>query len=161
MEEITRLDEVTVFGGKLRFFIPHSWEETHEENDYLYNHPAADSGWFRVSLNTARAVGETPTQMLKRKFDGRKNVTHYEQTGNCVCTYERDSEEEGAKIRLYYWIVAHVVEPDLLREAVFSYTVLSERTHEQQTRKLLSLIGQIVNRVSFTPEISDPLSHNP
>lgn len=112
MEETTRLDEITVFGGKLSFLIPHSWEETTEENNYLYSHPAADSGWFRVSLNTARAVGETPAQLLKRKFDGRENVTHDEQTGNWVCSYERDSAEKGVKIHLYYWIVAHVVEPD-------------------------------------------------
>jgi hypothetical protein len=79
MEETTRLDEVTVFGGKLGFLIPHDWEEQWEEqsgdNYYLYSHPGTDSGWFRVSLNTARAVGVTPAQMLKCKLEGRENVT--------------------------------------------------------------------------------------
>jgi hypothetical protein len=154
MEETTRLDEVTVFGGKLRFLIPHDWDETAEEDHYLYSHPGADSGWFRVSLNTAKALGETPAQMLKRVFDGRKNVAHDEQTGNWVSAYERDSEEEGVKIHTYYWIVANVVEPDLLREAVFSYTVPTEGTNDQQTTKMLSLIGQIVRRANFSPEIS-------
>jgi Domain of unknown function (DUF3805) len=160
MEETTRLDEVTVFDGMLSFLIPHSWEEKSGENDYLYSQPGADSGWFRVSLNTARAVDETPAQMLKRKFEGRENVTEDTQTGNWVCTYERDSEEQGEKIHLYYWVVAHVVEPDLVREAVFSYTVLSGRTNEQQTRKMLGLIEQIVNRANFTPEPSDSSGHN-
>jgi hypothetical protein len=27
MEEAVRLDEVTAFGGKLNFLIPHDWEE--------------------------------------------------------------------------------------------------------------------------------------
>lgn len=52
-----------------------------------------------------------------------------------------------------------MVEPDLVREAVFSYTVLSERTNDQQTTKMLSLIGQIVNRADFIPKISGSSSH--
>jgi hypothetical protein len=151
MEETSRLDEVTIFDGKLSFLIPHDWEESVEEDHYLYSRTGADSGWLRVSLNKFSAVGETPAQMLERLFDGRKNVTHDEQTGNCVCTYQADSEEEGGKIRLYYWIVAHVVEPDLVREAVFSYTVRSEHTNDQQTTKMLGLIKQIVNRANFGP----------
>ena len=105
-----------------------------------------------MSLNTSRAVDETPARILRRLFDGKKNVTHDERTGNVVCSYERDAEDEGPKIHLYYWIVANVVEPDLVREAVFSYTVLSERTAEEQTRRMLSLIRQIVSRASFNPE---------
>ena len=107
-----------------------------------------------MSLNTAKAVGETPAQLLKRLFEGRKNVTHDASTGNWVSTYERDSEEEGAKIRLYYWIVANVAEADLVREAVFSYTVLLERTTDRQTAQMLSLLEQIVSRANFSPEIS-------
>jgi hypothetical protein len=156
--DTTRLDKVTVFGGKLTFLIPHDWDETAEEDHYLYCRPEADSGWFRVSLNTAKALGETPAQLLKRSFDGRKNVTQDVRTGNWVSAYERDSEEAGAKIRLYYWIVANVVEEDLVCEAVFSYTVLLERTNEQQTTEMLSLLGQIVSRAKFSPEIPGPPS---
>jgi hypothetical protein len=152
MEETTRLDEVTIFGGKLSFLIPHDWEETVEENLYLYSQPKTDSGWFRVSLNTSRAVGEMPAERLRRLFEGRQNLTHDERTGNVVCSYERDAEEEGVKIHLYYWIVANVVEPDLVREAVFSYAVLSERTSEEQTRKMLNLIGQMTSRAIFNSE---------
>jgi len=143
----------------LSFLIPHDWEETLKEDHYLYSLVGADSGWFRVSLNTFSAVDETPTQMLKRLFDGRENVTHDEQTGNCVCTYERNSGEEGAAIHLYYWIAARVVEPDLVREAVFSFTVLSERTNDQRTTQMLNLIGQIVNGANFSPKISDASDH--
>jgi hypothetical protein len=153
MGEATRLDEVTIFGGKLSFLIPNDWEETVEDDHYSYSRPGAKSGWFHVSLQSARVVGESPAQMLKRKFDGRKNVAHNEQTGNCVCTYERDSEEEGVKIHLYYWIVAHALEPDLLREAVFSYTVLSDRANDQQTIEMVALLGQIVDRANFSPRL--------
>jgi hypothetical protein len=158
MDETTRLDEVTVFGGKLSCLIPHEWDEMPEEDNYLYSHPKADSGWLRVSLNTTKAVEETPAQVLKRLFEGRSNVTHDEQTGNWMHAYERDSEEESTKIHLYYWIVANVVEPDLVREAVFSFTVLSDRINDLQKTKMLSLIGHIVSRANFSPEISDPIA---
>jgi hypothetical protein len=58
MNEEMSLDEVSVFGGKLRFLIPHNWEEMEVERDnvYLYSQPETDSGWFRVSLNTSTVV---------------------------------------------------------------------------------------------------------
>jgi len=56
------------------------------------------------------------------------------------------------KLRLYYWLVANVVEPDLVREAVFSYTVLSEQTDAEETKKMLELLEQTVSRANFRPE---------
>lgn len=66
MEKEIRLDEVTVFGGKLSFLIPPAREEmdTEEANAYLYSHSQTDSGWFRVSLNTATTAGVTPAEKL-------------------------------------------------------------------------------------------------
>jgi hypothetical protein len=156
MGEQTRLDEVTIFGGKLSFLIPHDWKEDEAVVDtfYLYSLPNAESGWFRVSLNTSKAVHQKPAESLKRIFEGRENVSRDEQSGNLVCAYERDAEEDSVKIHLYYWIVANVVEPDLVREAVFSYTVLSERINNEQTVAMLGLLRQIVSRANFSPEVS-------
>jgi len=102
MEKTTRLDEVTIFGGKVSFLIPHEWEEMESEGDnvYLYNQPGIDSGWFRVSLNTSTVVSDSPAEKLRRIFEKRENVSRDEQTGNLVHAYERDSEEDGAKIHL-------------------------------------------------------------
>ena len=52
------LDEVSVFGGKLSFLLPHDWEEmeTEQDNVYLYSQPKTDSGWFRVSLGRASVL---------------------------------------------------------------------------------------------------------
>lgn len=147
-----RLDEVTVFGGKLSFLIPHDWEEleTEHDNAYLYSQPQADSGWFRVSLNTSTVAEGTPAEKLKRIFEHRENVCRDDQTGNLLHSYERDSEEDGVKIHLYYWIVANVVEPNLVREAVFSYTILSERVNDEETASTLRLLRQLVSRANFS-----------
>jgi len=160
MNDEMSLDEVTVFGGKLSFLIPHNWEEmeTEQDNVYLYSQPGTDSGWFRVSLNTSTgtAVSDPPAERLKRVFDKRENVSRDEQTGNLIHGYERDSEEDGVKIRLYYWLVANVVEPNLVREAVFSYTVLHERINDEGTARMVGLLRQVVGRADFNPEIQAP-----
>ena len=56
------------------------------------------------------------------------------------------------KLRLYYWLVANVVEPDLVREAVFSYTALSEQTDAEETKNMLELLERTVSRANFLPE---------
>lgn len=61
-----------------------------------------------MSLNTTTAVAATPAEKLKGIFENRENVCRDEQTGNLVHSYERNSEENGVKIHLYYWIVANV-----------------------------------------------------
>jgi hypothetical protein len=97
-----------------------------------------------------------PAEKLKRIFEKRENVSRDKQTGNLVHAYERDSEEDGVKIHLYYWIVANVVEPNLVREAVFSYTVLHERVNDEDTARMLGLLRQIVSRADFNPKIQTP-----
>lgn len=160
MEERIRLDEVSVFGGKLSFLIPHDWDETSEEDHYMYCHPGTDSGWLRVSLITSKPLDETPARSLKRLFDGRKNVTQDKQTGNWIATHEKDSEEEGTKVHLYYWFVANIIQPDLVREAMFTYTVLADRVNDHETAKMVNLIGQIVSWANFSPEISGSTGPN-
>jgi hypothetical protein len=151
MEGITRLDRVCVFGGKLSFLIPHEWiEVTSDDDHYLYQQPGTDSGWLRVSLITSKPVNETPSQQLDRSFAGRDSVGVDERTGNWVCTSEKDSDEEGVQIHLYYWKVANIVLPDLVREAVFSYTILRERINEEEISQTVKLIGQLASLAQFS-----------
>jgi|ERR1700722_1778173 hypothetical protein len=151
MEKITRLDRVSIFGGKLSFLIPHEWIEEDEGDNYLYQEPETDSGWLRVTLITFRNAEEEPGQRLKRHFEGQDNVTVEKRTGNVVRFYEKDSEEEGVLIHNYNWTVANVVLPDMVREAVFSYTVLLDRVKMENTRTTVLLIGELVSQAEFSP----------
>jgi hypothetical protein len=152
MTNITRLDRVFTFGGKLSFLIPHEWVEEVEDgnDDYLYHQPGIDSGWLRVSLLTIRAVDETPSQRLYRVFAGRDNVKLDQQTGNSIDTWEKDSEEKGNQIHLYYWKVANIVTPDLVRIAVFSYTILRARMNNEGNLEVVKLIDQLASEAKFS-----------
>jgi hypothetical protein len=149
MGKIKRLEKVSIFGGKLSFLVPHEWVETVEEDHYLYHEPDTESGWLRVSLITVRVSEEVPAQRLKRHFDSTDNVTVERQTRNLVSFSEKDSEDEGVSIHLYYWKVANVVLPDMLCEAVFSYTVRLDRVNAENTRAAAKLIGELVSRADF------------
>lgn len=146
----TRLDEVSVFGDKLRFLIPHEWvEEDEEEGTYLYHSPDADSGWFRVSLITVKTV-EPPEERLRELF-GKYPVVDQE-TGNLVEASEKDSLQDGVPIHIYYWKVAKAVPPNLVREAVFSYTILLNRRNERSNERLVDILGQLASQATFVPQ---------
>ena len=150
MAKIVRLDRVSIFGNKLSFLIPHEWVERLDDDHYIYQEPETDSGWLRVSLLTVTTVaGEVPAQRLKQLYSGKENVTVEGETGNVVCTCEKDSEESEKHIHLYYWNVANVVPPDLVREAVFSYTILRDRMDDEETKQAVRTIGQLVSQAEF------------
>ena len=150
MERITRLDKVSVFGNKLSFLVPHeSVEESASDDIYLYQRPGTESGWLRVSLFTTRALNETPSRLLDRTFRSGDYVSVDEQSGNLVRTKEKDSEEEGVSIHQYYWMVANIVPPDWIYEAVFSYTILGERINEEENKHTVKISAQLAGQAEF------------
>lgn len=153
MGNITRLDRVWIFGDAISFLIPHEWieGESGNDNNYLYHFPETESGWLRVSLITVKVLPENLSQRFDNIFGPERHATVEGQTGNRVCTWEKDSEEDGVPIHLYYWKVANVVPPDLIRKAVFSYTVLSGETDREETKEMVNLIGQLVSQAEFCP----------
>ena len=151
MKKVTRLDRVFIFGDTVSFLIPHEWVEGETDGDnYLYHEPEADSGWLRVSLLTIRTATEPPAKRLKELFEGEDNVIVEEQTGNLVRFFEKDSEEEEVSIHNYNWLVANVVLPDMVREAVFSYTVLMDRVGMEETNSTVTLIGKLFSQTDFS-----------
>jgi hypothetical protein len=150
-QRIVQLDRVFLFGDKVSFRIPHEWVESNEKDDhYLYHAPKAESGWLRVSLLTLKTVSGDPRKRLKRVFSSKKNVYREESTGNLISASEKDSEEAGASIHLYYWRVGNVVPPDQICEAVFSYTVLSKCVRDLKTRRMVELIRDLVSQAEFS-----------
>jgi hypothetical protein len=150
MGNVTRLDRVSVFGNALSFLIPHDWIEGQSEDDhYLYHLPEAESGWLRVSLISIKVPNGNLSGKLDEIFEGDKHVTIEEQTGNRVCTWEKDSEEDGIPTRLFYWKIANAVPPKLVREAIFSYAVVSNLADLKETRDAVDLIGRLVRQAQF------------
>lgn len=149
-----RLDRVSTFGEKLSFLIPHEWVEGSDETDHcLYHAPNTDSGWLRVSLITvtdpSKCSRERLGELLRERAQKEAGEL-YESGENIVAAWRQLSEESGVPICNYWWAVGHSFGPSLAREALFSYTVLRERSDDAETKGTVSLIGRLVADARFT-----------
>jgi hypothetical protein len=151
MHEVTRLDQVSTFGGKLSFLIPHEWIETEsgEDGSYLYHLPGADSGLLRVSLVTSKGSGD-PAERLRKTFQSKTNYWIEKKTKNLVNNYEKDIEQEGEFLHIYYWLVGNYVLPDLIREAIFSYTILRDQVDDEANQAIVNVLSQVLPRADFS-----------
>ncbi len=150
MSKVRRLDEVTIFNSRLSFLIPHEWIEV-ESGDvgtYLYQLPDAQSGWFRVSLITTKNVA-SPAERLWQLFAKSGDFETNEATGNLIRRSEKDTVQDGAKLHIYYWFVGGCVPPDVVCEAVFSYTVLTDWLDKDATHSDVKLLDQLVGKARF------------
>jgi hypothetical protein len=152
MSEVRRLDEVTIFNDTLSFLIPHEWIEVEsgEDGTYLYQAPDSPLGWFRVSLITIGNLA-SPADRLATLFSDQENVSAIENTGNLIARKEKDSEEDGTPIHIFYWFVGGCVPPNSVCEAVFSYTVEAITLESDDVKSEVALLGQLVSKARFNP----------
>jgi hypothetical protein len=147
-----RLDRVFPFNEKLSFLIPHEWTEEYDTDHYLYQAPNADSGWLRVSLITLTNPGQCSKGRLSELIKERAQQEAGElcESGeNIVATWKQFSEESGSPLCNYWWAVGHSFGPNLAREALFSYTILRERSEDTETQETVSMIGRLVAEAQF------------
>ena len=150
---MTRLDEVSIFDGKLTFLIPHDWVEGEEDDDkdtYLYRLPNTDSGWFRVSLITASA--NDPLLKLQELFKDAPLISRNLSTGSLIEANQKFSVDQatGSPLQIYFWKVGNIVRPGLVREAVFSYTILRDQMQEPHVQDTVRLLEQLVSQAKFS-----------
>lgn len=147
-----RLDRVFLFADQLSFLIPHEWIEAddQETDHYLYHSSNANSGWFRVSLITAKgnASKEDLFEHLSERAE-KEHGTLNEFGENFVAAWEQLSREDGDDICNYWWAVAHSRGPALAHQALFSYTVLLERNQDPETIETVALLGKLVSDARF------------
>lgn len=108
-----------------------------------------------MSLITIPANQETAAERLNKIVEG-KNTLRNERTGNLVWTHQQNTKEDGVPIHLYYWFAVNVVGPNLIREAIFSYTALKHPKDEEETRSMVELIAQIAGLARFNSDVSSP-----
>jgi hypothetical protein len=148
----TRLDRVFPFNRKLSFLIPHEWTEEFDTDHYLYQAPNTDSGWLRVSLITLTNPGNCSKERLSERLNERvqKEAGEFYESGeNTVAAWRQLSEENGSLICNYWWAVGYSFGSNLAREALFSYTILRDRSEETETRETVSLIARLVADAQF------------
>jgi hypothetical protein len=70
-------------------------------------------------------------------------------TGNFVARSEKATTQDGTRIHIYYWFVAACLGANLIREAVFSYTVLADLVDKSDNQSDIEIIGKLVADARF------------
>jgi len=111
-------------------------------------------------LVTTKGVAD-PAERLRKLFRDHGNVETNEATGNLVRRSEKDTVEDGDKLHIYYWFVGGCVPPDMVWEAVFSYTVLTERLNNDETQSEVKLLDQLVGKARLSHLLCEPAGDFP
>jgi hypothetical protein len=86
---------------------------------------------------------------VQELFRKKKDFWVDEKTGNLVNSYEKDIEQDGELLHIYYWLVGNYVPPDLVHEDVFSYTILRHQVDEEENQAMINVLSQALPRADF------------
>ena len=91
-----------------------------------------------------------PAEKLRQIFENKHgNVEVNPVTGNLVARSEKTTTQDGTRIHIYYWFVAGCVAANLIRDAVFSYTVLADLADESDNQSDIEIIEKLVADARF------------
>lgn len=79
----------------------------------------------------------------------RSNGEDFAQVGdNAVVSYEAEAKSDPSSY-IYWWLVGGLVSKDIIREAVFSYTVSKSVKNLSETQEMVKLVGELVSKAEF------------
>jgi hypothetical protein len=137
-------------GGIARFDIPDSWEEEYEPSGgATFYEDEPDSGTLRLNVLTFSSNGaETGAMMVSGLI--AKNGYQPLRDGLAIAQEVKSAEENGEQLQINYWRVAVPVEPDGVRIAVFSFTILAEQATDPRVRSEIDLLENSIRAAEFS-----------
>jgi hypothetical protein len=149
--------QISYRGGLVVFSLPSSWTEKYEpDGGGMFYAPGEDTGTLRLEVITAKAP--TPiSSSASRDVLQKIGYPHTESlpTGGSVSKRVFRGDERGVPITIYWWYVADVVEPDHVRIASFSYSILSSEEQSARVASDLSFLEQSIRNIRFSPTLGN------
>jgi hypothetical protein len=107
-----------------------------------------------VSLITVKSPGKAtqPRVLALLKKDLPREAEVYAVKGNGIKRWRKLISQDAVPLCIYYWEVGRCVSPNLIRVAVFSYTVLADRVDLKRTRDEVKLVENLVTAAEFVEE---------
>ena len=154
--EPSKMKTINYHGGVVVFRIPDSWKEEYSEVDggtFYENKP--DSGTFRLKVMLVHKENEITTDSTIQILNSLKQLKgkgESESNGNALAHYEESTEDQGHKIKIFYWIIVNPIPPSHARIATFSYTILQSQEKDPQIAQQLQMLDQEIRSASFSKE---------
>lgn len=149
--------QISYRGGLVVFSLPGSWTEEYEpDGGGVFYAPGEDTGTLRLDVITAKAP--TPIASSTGR-DVLEKIGHPQTeslpTGGSLSKRVSREEDRGVPITIYWWYVADVVEPDHVRIASFSYSILSSQEQSSRVASDLSFLEQSIRNIRFSPTLGN------
>jgi hypothetical protein len=149
--------QISYRGGLVVFSLPSSWTEEYEsDGGGVFYAPGEDTGTLRLNVITAKA----PTPILSSASRGvLQKIGHPDAesllTGSSFSKRVSRGDEQGRPITTYSWYVANVVEPDRVRIATFSYSILSSQEQSARVTADLSFLERSIRNIRFNSTLGN------
>lgn len=152
------LKTITYRGGLMYFRIPAHWKEEYEEQGGgTFYEDAPDSGTLRLNVLTFTApVGQLPASgheyFTKQPISAGERIvqTH---AGDGMKMYVKPTEENGEKLDIYRWEIAHCVQPQTFHMAIFTWTILSGQRSLPKFQREIQALSNELSQAYFHPEL--------
>lgn len=148
-------------GGLLKFQLPEDWvEEYGEEGGGTFYLDEEDSGTLRVNVLTfqggSSATGNAALEVLQTLEKKPGVVVESLPTEKtAIARYFEDGDEDGELLRIWYWQIACIIQPEYLHIAIFSYSVLKSLEDSPIVSKDLAMINKSLREIEFAANLKD------
>lgn len=149
--------QINYRGGLAVFSLPDSWTEEYEpEGGGVFYAPGEDTGTLRLDVITAKSpnpakccsAGEVLSKIGHPQSE-------YLPAGYAMSKHVSWEMDRGVPITIYWWYVASAVEPDHVRIASFSYSVMSSQERTVRTLADLSFLESSIRNIRFNPVLGE------
>jgi hypothetical protein len=143
------------YRGILSFRIPASWMEEYEETGggiFYLDQP--DSATLAVNVLTFESSGifenVSAEDFIKSRMKDINTELNLLDNRNASITYWKHAGEAGNELAIKYWEIANIVQPNHIRIAIFSYTLLKKQTQDKYYLDEINLLNQEILSCKFS-----------
>jgi hypothetical protein len=153
-----KLKTISYRGGIVTFRIPAHWTEEYEpEGGGTFYDDAPDSGTFRLQIIALESpsvlTAESAPDVLSTLQQATTTPVERLPNNCALIRYSQSSVDQGHRLLIIYWSVAHVLPPRHARIANFSYTLLERQRDNARFQQELELLDREVRASVFSPEL--------
>jgi len=149
-----KMKEIDYRGGLVRFSIPGDWEEEYDpDGGGTFYEPGDDTGTLILNVLSFLTKDDVaPNHPLpifeKRKVNCNGKVETLSED-RYLLKYQKDDEEEGNELLIFYWEVAKMVSARDCNNAVFSYTIMKSQYESESRKREIEMLEESVKEVRF------------
>jgi hypothetical protein len=96
-----------------------------------------------------RVNGNSARDLLAQRAEENATWVEELENGNALISYVEEANDEGEVLFIQYWIIANAAPPDLVRVALFSFTIPESKADDEETTKILEILHHELRQCTF------------